>query len=365
LEKDRWLSFGHFLIVNSVDHEQDPLGRQGSIKLFHPKYGSFILDATKLMPGENVIFERYASSGTAEAPTIAGIIEIKIPSHDLQPAGTIIYAVQIDPSTQSIRQKAEVGQYVEADYHPPPDILVGSTGSVVAYNTDPQTVVGFDVSTKKQLWSRPGVMIKAVYNAGGAIIQTTSGPPGATGCHRDAVVDIATGKDVFVADGRDLQPDKNKNCAELSETVFASAGIIGISASPGNHAGAANSQSAGAYDFVRKQHLNLDPATKMADQRSNLVVVSPNGQKYAIDVRDSVSGKIVNSIDEQNGEALQLGVVAFFNKQLWVKTTDEQLVVDAATGQTVSRGWTTYPQQVADDWVLYSDGKFTHVGTAH
>jgi hypothetical protein len=365
LEKDRWLSFGHFLIVNSVDHEQDPLGRQGSIKLFHPKYGSFILDATKLMPGENVIFERYASSGTADAPTIAGIIEIKTPSHDLQPAGTIIYAVQIDPSTQSIRQKAEVGQYVEADYHPPPDILVGSTGSVLAYNTGPQTVVGFDVSTKKQLWSRPGVIIKAVYDAGGAIIQTTSGPPGATGCHRDAVVDITTGKDIFVADGRDLQPDKSKNCAQLSETVFAPAGIIGISAAPGDQAGAAHPQSVGAYDFVRKQRLNLDPATKMADQRSNLVVVSPNGQKYAIDVRDSVSGKTVNSIDEQKGAALQLGVVAFFNNQLWVKTTDEQLVVDATTGQTVSRGWTTYPQQVADDWVLYSDGKFTHVGTAH
>jgi hypothetical protein len=347
-----------------MDHDHDPLGHQGSAKLFHPKYGTFIIDATKLMPGENVIFERYVSSGTADAPTIAGIVVIKTPSHDLQPAGTIFYAVQVDPSTQSIRQKAEVGHYVEADYHAPPDVLVGSNDSVVAYNTDPQTIVGFDVSTMKQVWSRPGVMIKAIYDAGGAIIQTTSGPP-ATGCHRDAVVDVSTGQDVFVADGHDLQPGKDKNCAELSETVFATAGIIGISAGSSDHAGLMNSQSAGAYDFVHKQHLNLDPSTKMADQCSNLVVVSPDGQKYAIDVRDSVSGKTLYSIDEQKGEALQLGVVAFYNRQLWVKTTDEQLVVDAATGQTVSRGWTTYPQQIADDWVLYSDGKFARVGTAH
>jgi hypothetical protein len=365
LENDRWLSFGHFLIANSADNEHDALGHQGSVNLFHPKYGTIIIDAAKLMPGENVVFERYASSGTADAPTIAGIIETKTPSHDLQPAGTTVYAVQIDPSTQSIRNEAEVGRYVEGDYHPAPDGLVGSKGSVVAYSSDPQTVVGFDVSTKKQVWSRPGEMIRGVFDAGGAIIQTAGAQLKGIGCHHDAVVDAATGQDVFVADGFDLQPDKNKSCAELSETVFPTAGIIGISADPSNGAGATNYQSADAYDFVHKQHLNLDPSTKMADEHSNLVVVSPNGQEYAIDVRDSVSGKTLYSIDEQKGEALQLHIVSFFNKQLWVKTTDEHLVVDAATGQTVSRGWTTYPEQVADDWVLYSDGKFTRVGTAH
>jgi hypothetical protein len=359
------VSFGHFLIVNGTDHERDPLGHQGSVKLFHPKYGSFIIDATKLMPGENVIFERYVSSGTADAPIIAGIIVTKTPSHDLQPAGTTFYAVQIDPSNQSIREKAQIGQYMEADYHAPPDTLVGSSGSIVAYNTDPQTIVGFDVSTKKQVWDRHGVIIKAIYDAGGAIIQTTSPQPGGIGCHRDAVVDVVTGQDIFVADGSDLQPDKNKKCAELSETVFPTAGIIGVSTDPSNRPGGTNYQAAGAYDFVHKQHLNLDPATKMADQRSNLVVVSPNGQKYAIDVRDSVSGKTLYSIDDRKGDALQLQIVSFFNKQLWVKTTDEHLVVNAETGQTASRGWTTYPQQVADDWVLYSDGKFTRVGTAH
>jgi hypothetical protein len=365
LENDRWLSFGHFLIVNSADNDNDPLGHQGSVKLFHPKYGTIIIDATKLMPGENVIFERYVSSGTVDAPTIAGIIETKTPSHDLQPAGTNVYAVQIDPANQSIRHKAELGRYVEGDYHPPPDVLVGSQGSVVAYNTDPQTIVGLDVSTTKQVWSRPGQLTRAVYDAGGAIIQTIGTQLGGIGCHHDAVVDVATGEDIFVADGNDLQPDKNKKCAELSETAFSTAGIIGISANPSGRAEIANYQPAGAYDFVHKQHLNLDPSTKMADERSNLVVVSPNGQNFAIDVRDSVSGKTLYSINEQKGEALQLRIVAFFNKQLWVKTTDEHLVVDAATGQTASRGWTTYPAQVADDWVLYSDGKFTLVGTAH
>jgi hypothetical protein len=364
LENDRWMSFGHFLIVNG-DNEHDPLSHRGSVKLFHPKYGTVIIDATKLMHGEEVIFERYVSAGTGDAPTIAGIIETKTPSHDLQPAGTTAYAVQIDPATQSIRHKAEIGRYVEGDYHAPPDVLVGSTGSVVAYSSDAQTLVGLDVSTAKQVWTRPGQMIRAVYNAGGAIIQTIGAQLGGIGCHRDAVVDVATGQDVFVADGYDLQPDKTKKCAELSETVFPTAGIVGISADPSNHAGGTNYQSAGAYDFVHKQNLNLDPATKIADERSNLVVVRPNGKDYAIDVRDSVSGKTLYSIDEQKGEALQLHIVSFFNKQLWVKTTDEHLVVDAATGQTASRGWTTYPQQVADDWVLYSDGKFTRVGTAH
>lgn len=317
------------------------------------------------MPGENVISERYVSSGTVDAPTIAGVIETKTPSHDLQPAGTTTYVVQLDPATQSIQHKAEIGRYMEGDYHAPPHVLVGSKGSVVAYNSDPQTAVGFDVSTKKQVWNRPGQMVRAVYNAGGAIIQTVGAQLAGVGCHRDAVVDVVTGQDVFVADGYDLQPDKNKKCAELSETVFPTAGIIGISADPSNRAGGANYQSADAYDFVHKQHLNLDPSTKMADERSNLVVVRPNGQNFALDVRDSGSGKSLYSIDEQKGEALQLHIVSFFDKQLWVKTTDEHLVVDAATGETASRGWTTYPQQVADDWVLYSDGKFTRVGTAH
>jgi hypothetical protein len=353
------------LIVNGDDNRHDPLGYQGSAKLFHPKFGTIVIDATKLMPGENIIFERYVSSGTVDAPTIAGIIETKTPSRDLQPAGTNVYVVQIDPSTQSIRHKAEIGRYLEGDYHAPPDVLVGSKGDVVAFSSDPQTVVGLDVATTKKVWTRPGQMIRAVYNVGGAIIQTIGAQLAGIGCHRDAVVDVATGQDVFVADGFDLQPDKSKHCAELSETVFPAAGIIGISADPSNRAGGMNYQSADAYDFVHKQHLNLDPSTKMADERSNLVVVRPNGQDHAIDVRDSVSGKSLYSIDEQKGEALQLHIVSFFNKQLWVKTTDEHLVVDAATGQTVSRGWTAYPQQVADDWVLYSDGKFTYVGTAH
>jgi hypothetical protein len=44
-----------------------------------------------------------------------------------------------------------------------------------------------------------------------------------------------------------------------------------------------------------------------------------------------------------------------FDKKLWVETTDEKLIVDATTGATLQRGWTSYPTYVVDDWVLYSD----------
>lgn len=78
----------------------------------------------------------------------------------------------------------------------------------------------------------------------------------------------------------------------------------------------------------------------------------------AFEVRDSLTGDLVYAMPRDKAAALNFRVRSLFNKQLFVETTDEKLVVDATNGSTISRGWQSMPVAVADSWVLYSDGKF-------
>lgn len=167
-----------------------------------------------------------------------------------------------------------------------------------------------------------------------------------------SIVDVSSGADVFVADGRALAGPRD-NCADLTDMTFPSAGVIGVSMS--NRDGR---KPVDAYDFANHRKVQVPPETKWADPRSSLIGVNTGGKDYAYETHDSVTGGTLFAVSVEKGEALNFMVKQLFNKQLFVETTDEKLVVDASTGATLSRGWTAYPVEMADDWVLDSDGKF-------
>ncbi|OKH84598.1 hypothetical protein EB75_03515 [Mycobacterium sp. ST-F2] len=360
LKADSWLSYGHFLIESRFgQNDYDGRGHEGTVTLFHPAYGEIDLDAKNLLPGDDVTYQRYASSGPVDNPYIAGIFEVRVPSHDLEPEATVVYLAQIDPKTKKISKKAEVGRYGDGQQAPSIGLLAGTTGDVVAWGTG-DTATGYDFAASKQAWSRPGRLDNATFGTGGAVLDIPSTTrAGGVGCPHQAIIDLATGADIFDADTFAMKTN-DKYCGSLRQTVFSAVGLVALIYNPENKAGAEYYHPAAAYDFVHRRNLVIGPSTEFADERSPLVGVVPESRDSAnaFEVRDSLTGDLVYAMPRDKAAALNFRVRSLFNKQLFVETTDEKLVVDATNGSTISRGWQSMPVAVADSWVLYSDGKF-------
>lgn len=358
LKEDSWSSFGHFLIAKVfANNDHDQLGHEGSTTLFHPENGEIDLDAKALLPDADVTYERYASSGPTENPYIAGIFKVRVPSHDLEPEATVVYAAQIDPATITIRKKAEVGRYGDGQSAPSIGALVGTPGDVVAWSAD-GTASAYDFATTKLAWSRPGNLTNSTFGSGGAVLDIEStAKAGGVDCPHTAIVDVVTGSDIFDADTFAMKVDEHY-CGRLKDTVFPTVGLVALLYNPENKAGTNYYRPAAGYDFVHRQNLVVGPSTDYADERSTLVGVKPEEGENAFEVRDSLTGNLVYAMAREKADALNFRVVNLFDKQLFVETTDEKLVVDATNGQTVSKDWGAIPTAVADSWVLYSDGKF-------
>jgi len=361
LDEDTWNPFGHFLIglggIKMVGDfsagyiPQNPSEVSTGLEFLHPKWGRFklpkdLLGKPATDPAGEVTGVLFASSGSVDAPYIAGIVTVREPSHDLVPASTVEYAVRIDPGAISQIKKAEIGRHPDGTPYERIDKLVGSPGETIAWSAGSTTTVGFDLATMKQTWTHPGGIYSAVFDSGGVLIRQH------ISCEVYSAVDVATGAEIFVADGRALATT-HENCANLHEVVFPTAGIVGVWMS--NHDGR---KPFDGYDFVHHTKVIIGPETKWADPRSSLIGADTDGKSYVYETRDRNTGQTLFTMPEDKGNALQFRVTQLFNKQLFVETTNEKLVVDAATGATVSRGWTSYPVDVADDWVLYSDGTF-------
>jgi hypothetical protein len=370
LEADTWKSFGHFLIMKDSHDDRDPLGRVGDAHLYLPQVGQIDLDANKLMPGKDVVFRRYVSSGSAASPMIAGVIELNTPSHELEPAAIVATLVLIDPRQRKIVKQTEIGRFQGSaypDYSGSVDALVGSLGGVVAYSIHDPTngafsetrtqTVGFDFATNKEVWRKPGIMVQAVFDVGGAVIQTGGKTaPGQIGnfCLTDTAVDVATGQEVFTLDGRALQPDPNRGCADLGPQSFPQEGVVFVTVDTSNVA--VSRKGVTTYDFLHKRNLNLDQDTVAMDPRSDLVVVTPEADG-GLQVRDAVSGSVVWSMDKAKADSLGLMPKSLFHRQLWVETSDERLLLDPDNGNIISKNWVSYPQATVADWVLDSQGK--------
>ena len=357
-EEDQWSPFGHFLIAKVfAQNDDDHRGHGGPVTLFHPEHGEFELDAEELLPGQEVTAQRFASSGTVEHPYVAGIFQVRVPAHDLEPEATVVYLAQIDPATRTIRKKAEVARYGDGQQVPPIDALVGTPGDVVAWNSD-STVSGYDFAADTTAWTRPGYLANATFDSGGGLLRlAAAGKVSGLGCPHEAIVDLATGEDIFDANTLDMKTEENY-CGTLRHIVWPSTGTIALLFNPVNKGGAMFYRPAAAYDFVHRQPLVIGPGTSIDDPRSTLIGVDPVEGDNGYEIRDAVTGDLVYAVPRKRADALNLEVVALLDKKLYVKTTDEKLLLDATNGETISRGWQSYPVAVSDSWGLYSDGRF-------
>lgn len=149
LDKNTWNSFGHFLLgqggvlmTGDFSLGYSPLSSDHvstGVKLLHPKYGQMdisndVLAPKATFPTGKVTGVLVASSGSVDAPYLAGIVTVTEPSHDLEPASTVEYAVKIDPVTKAVVKKAEVGRHPDGTPYQAIDRLVGSPGDVIAWS---------------------------------------------------------------------------------------------------------------------------------------------------------------------------------------------------------------------------------------
>ena len=368
---DKYMAFGHFLLKPGLS-QGNSFYTVGKTELYLPGHGSVTLDAESLLPGQKVLGQWYASAGTRENPRVVAVIEVSEPARDLKPPSTVVNLVDIDPKTERADNKVEVRRYDTpgtSNESGATGGLAGSSGNVVAISlhdpaafSAPWQTVGFDLAAGNEVWSKPGRLTQAVSMGDGALIShigsnsSDADRDSSLVCSRDLLTNIATGQEVAVAGGEYTRPGGTAvNCFDLKAMAFPASGILAVNVD-GVRDGVNRSVETTAYDFRANRPAKLEPDTKQADERSNLIMV----EGYAgrpIDIRDSESGQVVHTFDETTILNVDLRASRLFDKKLWVETTDEKLVLDATNGSTLERGWTSYPTYEVDDWVLYSDGR--------
>ncbi len=315
------------------------------------------------MPGTNVIGQAYASAGTEQNPRIVAAIEVGEPARDLKPPSTVVYLADIDPKTRTVTKKVEVKRFDtpgSSGISGATVALAGSSANVVAVSvTNPQGAVGpsetigFDLAAERVVWNQPGRIAQAVFKGDGAIVRHE--PVGSERfCIHDSTINIVTGQEVFAAGGNYTTTNGFVECLTLNELAFPAAGILAVNADASDNGSKITNT---AYDFGANRPVTLAPDVQQVDEHSDLILAQRSDTEPA-EIRDKQSGQLVYTIDETTINNVSLRISRLFDKKLWVQTTNEKLVLDATNGNTVERGWSSYPTYLVDGWVLYTDGRF-------
>lgn len=334
--------FGMYLKVKSSDG--------GSTLLYNPETDSATpLDEAGLFPDEEIESSEYFYSTRASDPYIVGVFGIRVPATGLEPETywwkIAKLSVQEKLTVETV-VKIEHGEFdFEQDSLSPDGIFL--VGTIIGENND-NAVRAVDVNAGKVLWEREGEFIKFGSNSN-AGLSASSGEACEEfwGSNYIESVELKSGKRQHaIGTTRD-------ECLILDSSNSYGASLVGYEPSDVNdvpppmvfdldtgktHKTSDRDRADGFFD------VNPDPAQPLA--------LAPHGEGWQVVNRET--GKVGLKMTSAKIDSLSLKVESLFDGLLYVTTTDEQLVVDAMTGDELGH-WSRYPTEKVGSHVWMSD----------
>lgn len=361
-----WSPFGPVLTTASTEDG----ALSGPSTVFVPELGEMEVTADLLLEGAEVWNEQYLPFAEGDAPRLAGLITVRVPSSGLVPEGYVTSVVSVDLSSGVARVEQRIDGEQTAE--PLDRTLAGTSGDGVAVvqtsGEESSDLVAFDLSTQDVAWQRTGANLRRHGALGFGWM--TDPPWSGFDCagqpyddeESDQPVsyhwtDLATGTPAFsmplLVDGQDGGVCRN----------------IGLAVSP-------------RFSMVERYNIDryeteemyiLDHETQetppipgpinRADPVGTAGVLLHGNYRIADDepadllVVDLSTGEEMYRMEQERAEALDLEVHALFDGILYLSTTDEQIAVDVTSGDEVG-SWSVFPLHRVGDHTLLSDGAF-------
>ncbi|MEV6907055.1 hypothetical protein [Amycolatopsis sp. NPDC051071] len=357
--------FGHFLYKRPFNAPEDPRV-DGPIDLYVIGHGQVLLRAASLFPEREIVTESYTSIGTADRPLIAAAVQIRDEARGLEPQRFITLIAAVDPAAQTVLHAAEVLRSDTAAETAPKKLTGSPAATAAAFSTETSTALpsrtfSFDAMNGAKLWESQGWIEGPVLGAV-TVLKAGSGTQsdGKEPCEVAIDIEVATGKALHTLESASLGTpcphievisiDNNGGSAQQAEKQK----YVRITAS--------TSEKQSTYEALTGQERTL-PATVVAvDPHSDLVfplgrVSDRNSQRVEpFGVLDTATGKPAWTLDAQKAYQLGATVRALYDGKVYLKTTDQEPVVDLATGKTISDNDPRYPIGAVDTWTYWSDG---------
>ncbi|MBG0738994.1 hypothetical protein IV500_06095 [Paeniglutamicibacter antarcticus] len=356
---DGYVPFGHFLVKPQFG---EPHGwTSGSTDFYVIGTGPIKISAATLLPGKETTTELYTSIGTEAKPMIAGAVEYRAPASGLNPEKYVTALLAIDPTTGTVVKQTDV---LSADRRDNVKNLTGSSsGTAIAFSEDASKIGGpdipvmtfaYDIMSGQKLWERAGNSMANVFGALTIVEEGKGKTQQGYTCPRAVGIDVETGKDLFSVDYIDHgTPCTNPSIGSSVPGAF----LPGLSEAfrytrLNGTPDAAFDSHTGAPVTLPKRILGVDP-------RSTLVVALGEGayiDPTPIIVSDAATGETKYTLDAATATKLAAKVDGLYDGKLYLKTTDQNPVVDVATGKVITDTTKRHPLGAVDSWTYWSDG---------
>ncbi|GEM_PF-2479089 len=354
-----------------LDGRTEPNGAVGPVEVFTPLTGPVSIDAASLLPGE-VVSQVWELTGAPGQSYFTGLVVTRHAADGLTPehwVGTVA-AVDFREGAPSIVRTQDV---IDADCDPSSyrvafhgddtdTVLLSHTVVGGSCSDDEWSTVALDPLTGETLWTRAGRVASAT--PGSALFfdpapgYDNDGNP----CETAVGVVPTTGQELFsyVTEGR----TENGPCESVTLT---------------DDGGGAWGTDHGAFWRLSTEYA-VEGAAAAFDARTGAVVplteqpfdawdpgsrLGVTTSDTGLDVIDPATGASVFAISRDDYDRLGIRLRSIVNGQVYLESTDQEMQIDALTGQVVSTTATPYPVGVVDDYAYLSDGTLVPLADIH
>lgn len=351
---EQWTPFGPFLKPNAFS---GATGAPGPVDVVVPGRGDVWLDATELLPGEEIESELYSFTYDGDTPVIAGIVQVRVPPEDDHPARlrTSVLGISMTATGEGgtkavlltrtnvftgVEHTASLGATSELGV-----VAVLIDGELLPESEQMRRLIGVDVVRGTEVWFKEHG--EPLYGEGSAIwFAGDVENPGEIGC--DGVLEgfsVASGKTLWRVNNLRALADAEwgGECPELGsvngEFVPLTWGgdVVGVLDVPGGH----------VVEFAARR---IDPELPLA------VVGGEPDTGVDLVVQDLRTGKIMYSMVSAQVDELGLSVRALIDGFLYADSSDGRVLIDVRTGEHLRQEWEEYPLAVLGDHLWMSDG---------
>lgn len=305
-------------------------------------------------------------AGTGVGARIVVWSSILTPAAGLTPESYVQKLSFVNPNTLAITATAQISTLPKSPNKPKmfgsPDGTVLLSDGFGSFSSDAAVTTAFSVVSGAQLWQHSGYVERIAL--GLALMQTvvsSAESPYGMRCKGIDAIKPSTGATVWSLNASQFaKPTDACQRLEFTGELKMSSSAVSPTYIPIGE-DAVYQTATGAKVSWRQGDDNtdgtVDPVTGLvySGYASNEGVLRP-----AL-VYDPLTGANLFSLAGDQAKSLDFYVSCFFNGLLYVTTTAEHLVIDAHTGATVSKGWTSTPIGYVEGWSIYSDGRMEKV----
>lgn len=338
-----YTAMGHFL-----RHGDSFIGNSSSATVFLPGTGIITLSSASLFADKSMTAWDIASIGTVDDPEIGILVDYRVPAQGLEPekyrAGVAAYS----PKTQSIGPIRTIAEASGPDGLP--NRILESAGNVIAVaaSGSQQTarIEGYDAMTGSKIWAEQGYYVADSFTSktGSGVVSMWYRPsePDPGLCDRAIVVDVASGKIVKQTDEK-----PNPGCSGVGQYEILAPGRAGFFPyTPGqDFRPACVILSTGAGCALTGKERS-DPSGREAFRSDNAF----------FGVVDSDTGNPIWSLPVDKAKALSPSFHTLNGDYLYIRTTDQEVVVNVKDGTSSTNSSGDYPLANVDGWVLWHSG---------